>query len=638
MNYVYQYDIAACFLIGVLIILMMLRRGYPTTANKIYIAMLFSNLVAAVLDLLTVFIISTPTALPMWLNYLVNMLYFATFNGCAILYFAYVIIIIKDRKASKFEQWAFVAVIAIDLAIIGSTPLTGWAFRFDEAGVYHRGDLMLFLYVSSAFLLLYTMILSIVHRQTLNKFQRSSIVIFIISLVFAISIQMIFEELLLQSFACGLYLVTVYVSLQNPDDHMDKSTHCYNQAAFFITLEKFIAKKKQFSVVAFTTDDFQYINRILGVKGANELIDTISEYLMAEFGAKNVYHLRGCRYVIVINERTGDCEGVAQRIRTHFAKPCVLRGSEVRLTPMLCRLDYPDFAETAEDINDAIEFTLKSKSNTNGEELIRVSNDALNKKNRENQVIECMKRAIQSNSFMVYYQPIYSTSTQRFSSAEALIRLIDKELGFIPPDEFIPIAERNGLITQIGEIVFRKVCSFLHRYNAEELGINCIEVNLSTVQCMNEELPQKMLSAMKEYNVLPTRINFEITETAHSEDDKILLNMMQTLIDEGCTFSMDDYGTGFSTTNYLTRLPFSMVKIDKSILWPAMKDEDSMTILKHTVNMLQRLRKSIVVEGVEDEKMAQLLIDMNVDFLQGYHYSRPIPEADYVVFLKKHLR
>lgn len=635
MNYVYQYDIAACCLIGVLIILTALRRGYPTRTNKMYTAMLAGNLFATVLDLATVYTISNANTVPLWLNYLTNMLYFAAFNGCAILYFAYVINIAKERRISTFEKTAFVVVTATDLLLVGLTPLTGWVFYFDETG-YHRGDMMFILYISAAFLLFYTMILAIVHRQTLNKFQRSSVVIFITSLFVAIIIQVIFNELLLQSFACALYLVAVYVSLQNPDDHMDKSTHCYNQAAFFITLEKFIAKKKPFSIVAFTTDDFQYINRILGVKGANELIDKISEYLMAEFGAKNVYHLRGCRYAIVINEQTGECEGVAQRIRLHFAKPCVLRGSEVRLTPVLCRLDHPDFAETAEDINDAIEFTLKSKSNANNEALVRVSNDALNKKNRENQVIECMKRAIQTNSFMVYYQPIYSTRSQRFSSAEALIRLIDKELGFIPPDEFIPIAERNGMITQIGEIVFRKVCSFLHRYDAEELGINCIEVNLSTVQCMNEELPKKMLSAMKEYNVLPTRINFEITETAHSEDDRILLNMMQTLIDEGCTFSMDDYGTGFSTTNYLTRLPFSMVKIDKSILWPAMKDEDSMTILKHTVNMLQCLRKSIVVEGVEDENMAQLLIDMNVEYLQGYHYSRPIPEADYVEFLKKH--
>ena len=139
---------------------------------------------------------------------------------------------------------------------------------------------------------------------------------------------------------------------------------------------------------------------------------------------------------------------------------------------------------------------------------------------------------------------------------------------------------------------------------------------------------------MTENSISPDRINFEITETAHSVNEGVLRRNMDLLIGEGSSFSMDDYGTGFSTANYLISLPMKIVKIDKSILWPAMKDDEALVVLRHTVGMLKALHKKIVVEGVEDENMERLLIDMGCDYLQGYLYSKPVPGDKYLGFLR----
>lgn len=635
MNYIYEFDIAGCCVILIFALLLLIRKNFPSYTNKLYTAMLSTSFFATCMDLVTICTIAHADTVPLWLNYSTNMLYLASFNSCAILYYIYILALTKENHTTFFDRLVCGVVIAIDALLIFTTPFTKLVFYFNEEYQYCHGPLMYGLYVTAVSMLFYSFLICIKHRRQLTKFQIVSVAIFNLSLIAAIILQAIFSDLLLQCFASSLYLAVVYVSLQNPDDYMDKTTGCYNQYAFKETLDKLIAKEKPFTVLSFVPDDFRYINCILGVKNANELIDSISAYLQKEFGQRYVFHLHGCRYAVIINEYSGDLDSAVFRIRAHFARPCIIHGTEVQLSPKLSYLEFPDFATTPDDVIDALEYSLKSGAHSESNEAVKATAESLNSKNRESQIVHIMKRAIQNEEFRIYYQPLYSTKDGRFTSAEALVRLIDDELGFIPPDEFIPIAERNGMIISIGEIIFRQVCKFLRKSDIFGMGVEYIEVNLSTVQCMQENLASVLISVMKEFEISPYRINFEITETAHSVNDRILINTMNTLIEAGSTFSMDDYGTGFSTANYLIRLPLTIVKIDKSILWPAMKNDDAMNVLKHTVLMLKSLNKSIVVEGVEDDAMAQLLIGMGVDYLQGYHYSKPIPEDAYIDFVKE---
>mgnify|MGYP000556151205 FL=1 len=250
-------------------------------------------------------------------------------------------------------------------------------------------------------------------------------------------------------------------------------------------------------------------------------------------------------------------------------------------------------------------------------------------------VDDIIERAFANHSFHVYYQPIYSIEKNKFVSAEALLRLIDEKEGFISPEVFIPAAEKSGAIHKIGDFVMEEVCKFIASDEYKKLGLEYIEVNLSALQCVQDQLADRLMAIMEEYGIDPEQINFEITETAGLANYDVLLRNMKNLISHGVTFSMDDYGTGFSTANYLITLPTDIVKIDKSILWPAMENQEAFVILRHTVEMLSSLNKKIVVEGVENAEMAKLLIDMNCDYLQGYYYSKPVQEEDYIAFLEK---
>lgn len=324
---------------------------------------------------------------------------------------------------------------------------------------------------------------------------------------------------------------------------------------------------------------------------------------------------------------------IASVLVEYFQTPRRIKQLDVLLTPYICIVHYPDFVETAEDISNAIEYTLKTGLSGRKQNVITATKSSLLESRRNTQIVHIMKHAIRNQEFQVYYQPIYHIDTGKFSSAEALIRLWDENLGYIPPDEFIPIAEQNGMIIEIGELVFREVCSFIKTHDMKALGLDYIEVNLSFVQCIQDNLAPQLAGIMQEYGIDPHLINFEITETASSVKAKTLLKNMDYLISIGNTFSMDDYGTGFSTANYLVNLPFELVKIDKSILWSAMEDQDAFIILRHTVEMLNALRKKIIVEGVETQKMVEVLTEMHCDYLQGFLYSKPLPEEDFIRFL-----
>lgn len=633
MEYIFYYDIIAFVLLIMLIAIYFMRRNYPTLTNKIYIYMAFSCLVSTVTDLASIYGLSHIHSFPLIWHYCINILYLLSYNGIAVFFYIYVLVLTKSYHSSLSNRIIYIIAAIVDLILLLTTPFTKLIIYFDENLSYCHGSLFIVLYITSIFLLLCATILIFRYRKKLSDFQFASIMFFNIVIIGVVVLQMVYPEQLVGNLACALFLNLLYISLQNPDYYINKNNQCYNQNAFFETLQRNTHKQLPFTLVAFTLDGFQFINQILGLQAANELIDSTIAYLHDTFGKSNVYFLPDCYFNVILEEASRE-DAFLSELQAHFQTPLALQHLDVLLTPKICILHYPDFAQTPEDINNALEYSFKELFQNRTENVITASGDSLREKKRETQIVHILKRAIRNQEFQVYYQPILDTKTKKFSSAEALIRLWDEELGYISPDEFIPMAEQNGMIIKIGEIVFRNVCEFLKNNDLHALGVQYVEVNLSIVQCIQDNLAQQLIDIMQLYGISPDRINFEITETASSVNADILRRNMHRLIDAGGSFSMDDYGTGFSTANYLIDLPVKIVKIDKSILWSAMDDPKAFIVLRHTIQMLKALHKTIVVEGVETNDMASLLMEMHCDYLQGFLYSMPVPEQEYIDFLQ----
>lgn len=261
----------------------------------------------------------------------------------------------------------------------------------------------------------------------------------------------------------------------------------------------------------------------------------------------------------------------------------------------------------------------------------------MNTKSDESLVVcKVLGRALKNNSLEIFYQPIYDNKEQRFHSAEALIRCNDPEHGFVSPELLITVAEHYGYIDQITDLVYEKVCKFIAKNKVQDYGIDFIEVNLSPENLKQKDIAEKFTKIRERYGVPASMINLEITETTRIRDSVAVNNALISIINTGIELTIDDYGTGHATTTYLIEIPASIVKIDKYILWAAMKDESAMYILKSTIDMLSGLKKKVVIEGVESKEMVDLLTDINCEmFYQGFYYSKPISGHHFIKFLKK---
>ena len=235
--------------------------------------------------------------------------------------------------------------------------------------------------------------------------------------------------------------------------------------------------------------------------------------------------------------------------------------------------------------------------------------------------------------FRSYYQPIYSVRDRKYISAEALVRLKDPDLGFIPPDEFIPLTERDGTITKLGMQIFEMVCSFLKYAKLDEKGIQYIEVNLSVVQCMQKSLKEQLFDLMNKYQIRPEQVCLEITETVAVKTPEIVRKLFQELDKHGISFALDDYGSGYSNVKYIIELPFDFVKLDKYLIWNYFKNDFDKIAFESTITMMKSLNIEMIAEGVETKQQADTLAKLGVNYLQGYYFSKPIPPDDFIDFI-----
>lgn len=629
-NYVTEYEYASAALLLVLMVLYAARKKFHTDTNGLFAALLVCTFLSSVLHIFTTKMLGHAQDYPLWLNYAVNIGYLLAYVSISVIYLVYVSVITKRSQERKADRIIARFCLIISFVLLLTTPVTKLIIYFDSDMNYLHGPLFHILPGIALFILLYTFIRFVKSRKQLKTIQSISILTFTILSTIATLIQLAYPQQIMGNYVISLSLLMFYISLENPAEYMDNITGCSNAEAFYITTESYIERHKRFSVAAFCPQGLDYFTELLGLRESGQICAEVADKLKKRLKKSELFCLGDWEFVIV--SVSSEAPELVSALQEFFEKPISMNGIEASVTPYICTLTYPGFVSTSKDIRDAIDYTLRSMKGSK-ETVLEMTSKSLEAKQRELKVLAAIKQAIKDDSFQMYYQPLYDIKTGTFSSAEALIRMIDKEMGFVSPEEFIPLAEANGLIPQIGELSFRSVCRFLKSGKAQEHGIKYIEVNLSVLQCAQEKLSSQLMGIMEEFGIPPEQINFEITETAGLANYDTLLNNMNRLISQGVSFSMDDYGTGFSTANYLITLPTDIVKIDKSILWPAMENEEAFIVLRHTVEMLRSLKKKIVAEGVETAEMVKLLSDIGCDYLQGYYYSKPVPPDAFIMFL-----
>lgn len=256
--------------------------------------------------------------------------------------------------------------------------------------------------------------------------------------------------------------------------------------------------------------------------------------------------------------------------------------------------------------------------------------------NREHYIAGYMRRALENGEFILFFQPKYDIPSGKMIGAEALVRWNHPVNGMISPGDFIPLFEKNGFILPLDEYVWEQTCSFMREWEDKGLELVPISMNVSRLHMHDPEFCDKIQQLSEKYEILPRLMEMEITESAYIESPQTLYSIMDRLQQSGFVFSMDDFGSGYSSLNILKDIPVNIVKIDLNFLKEARRGPAAgRAVVEGTIRLVREMGLPIIAEGVETQDQVELLLKAGCTGAQGYFYSRPMPAEDFEKLLKR---
>lgn len=396
--------------------------------------------------------------------------------------------------------------------------------------------------------------------------------------------------------------------------------------------------QRRVAVICVGLDDFKGVNEQYSYQAGDQLLLATADRLRAHSGRLGALaRLGGDQFALVqanIEEPYKAAE-LAQHILDDLAAPFALDAREIRLRATIGITLFPEDGDSTEKLLQKAEqtMTLAKSRSRNRYQFYVASVDSEMRRRRE--LEKALREALAQNQLFLVYQPQISYRDHRIVGVEALLRWQHPEFGFIPPDQFIPLAEQNGTIVAIGEWVLDQACAQLREWHDQGFTHLRMAVNLSTVQLHHSELPRVVSNILQMYRLPPRSLELEVTETGLMEDISTAAQHLLSLRQSGALIAIDDFGTGYSSLGYLRSLPLDKIKIDKSFVKDLLEDEDDATIVRAVIQLGKSLGMQVIAEGVETAEQEAYIIAEGCHEGQGYYYARPLPARELLTFLKQ---
>ncbi|PFQ44718.1 GGDEF domain-containing protein [Bacillus cereus] len=434
----------------------------------------------------------------------------------------------------------------------------------------------------------------------------------------------------------GVYIVTRDVTRQVLNEmrteylaYYDQLTGLMNRISCTNKLNTFLNENINFALVFIDLDEFHRINDTFGHKEGDKVLQKVTECLSnLKIEGMHLFREHDDQFVMLIENITKECvEAVAKSILKNISEYFVIEEEDVYLSASIGIVMAPMDGENEKILFQRVDAALeKAKEKGKGHYYFYCSGLDCEREQRfiiENQ----LHRAIEKNEFFLYYQPQINIETKKIASMEALIRWENKELGFVSPNQFIPLAERTGFIIKLDEWVVNQVCQQIREWLNKGYEVVPIAVNISARHFRSITLIEMITRALNKYNVPAQLLAIEVTEGALIHKD-ISKRVLLQLKEQNLKIHLDDFGTGYSSLSYLKTYPIDTLKIDRSFMEGIHIDERDTNITAAIIHLAHTLELNVIAEGVEKKEQIQFLKEKNVKLVQGYYYSRPLSKYD----------
>ncbi|MEB5654769.1 EAL domain-containing protein [Bacillus sp. WOD8 KX774193] len=434
----------------------------------------------------------------------------------------------------------------------------------------------------------------------------------------------------------GVYIVTRDVTKQVLNEmrteylaYYDQLTGLMNRISCTNKLNDFLNEKVAFAFIFIDLDEFHLINDTFGHKEGDKVLQKVTECLSSfQIPDMHLFREHDDQFVMLIENITKErVEVFAKSIQKKISEHFVIEEEDVYLSASIGIVMAPTDGEDEKILFQRVDAALE-KAKEKGKGHYHFYGNGLDCEREKRFIIENqLHRAIEKNEFFLYYQPQMNIETKKIASMEALIRWENKELGFVSPNQFIPLAERTGFIIKLDEWVINEVCRQIREWLNKGYEVVPIAVNISARHFRSITLIEMITRALHKYNVPAHLLAIEVTEGALIHKD-ISKRVLLQLKEQNLKIHLDDFGTGYSSLSYLKTYPIDTLKIDRSFMEGIHVDERDTNITAAIIHLAHTLELDVIAEGVEKAEQIQFLKEKNVKFVQGYYYSRPLSKYD----------
>ncbi len=633
-----NFDIAAILISVFNLFLFYSRRRLNIPQTGFFLALLFISLGASVLDVVGVVTYARAAEYPRWSMYAVNTLYYLFQHTVAPGFCIFILVMdggyFQLRRAYRrllLAPWLAAVVLIL------FNPMTRFAFSFDEAMRYSREPGLAVLYGISALYAAVSIVSLVRARASLSGRTLLGLALFPPFTLGPFVLQFFFPELLIVNFGIAVSELIILLTINDFDVFIDGQTGLFNRSGLAALLESIGQRRSRAALFLVSLENKEFLGYAVGPKSAVELERETIRHLFGNLGGRRfAARLDFGEYVFVLLDTGADSAGAErERILDCFRRPLSLGERRFALHARLCEIVLPEDASDALVVFQAHRTLSLPGRDYPRDSWLSLSQLSLARAGRQLAVVEAIRRALERSELKVHFQPIVGVRTGQVVAAEALVRLTDEELGPIGPDEFIPIAERNGLIHGIDDFVVERACEFLSSMRAEGLPLRYLDVNLSPVRFAQYNLSERMLAFTSRHGLKSSDLCFEVTETAAALSPLATKRTMEGLASRGFAVAIDDFGVGNSNILSLVQIPFSTVKLDRSLVGVAGESDSGRAELEGVIAMFKRVDVALIAEGVETLEQVEALKSMGVDFIQGYYYSKPLPPDAFKAYYRE---
>ena len=629
MNWNFNYAIPSFIVLSFFVIYYFIKPNILVRSNKYFLTLIIFEILGFLSDVISSYLDGYSTLFNRnWLIFL-NASYFIIYIIRYFIVSLFFASVLKIRIKKDIPTIITAIIIFIILFLIIINPFTEFLYFLDSNEKYFRAKNYLLIYYAAFSTLILDLYYIIRYRKKLEKKEIVSSIFTIIALLSGSLLKIFFVRYLLLDMFFLFVIVALFLTFENPEIYIERKTGLYNKKAFNdITMEYFF-KNKKFAIITFFIKNYSEVREIYGASQIDFALREIGKYFSITYPKKKIFYLRNGLFSI-FESNSKDFELIRENTTRRFKRAWTVKNSQIHLKVATVELDEDVKINAIDDIYSCLKMGFYESKNS-FDNHIKIDKTSINEIAYNSKVSKALNKSLLNDDLQLYLQPIVDSKSRKIIAAEALVRLYDEELGLITPGEFIKMAEKNGSIEQLGDQILNKVCIFLKESEVNKYGIKWINVNLSPIQCQNNQLPEKIDSIIDMHTIQHDFIHLEITEDSMI-DSQTLKRQMNILITDGYDFSLDDFGTGFSNITRLQNFPFNNIKLDMSIVHEHFKSPDN--ILPSIVQAFISRGLSVTAEGVETKEMADGLEKMGCAYLQGYYFSKPIPYFEFENLIK----